>query len=98
MNGTEEGCGVLAELRERLGVWGRVLLNGCAERLGLWGRVLLNGCAERRGLWGPCAVERLCRETGGGDGTLHGSCCGGVVTVDVARSGVHCYVAQCSAF
>jgi hypothetical protein len=47
VNETEEGCGLLAEVRERLGVWGLLLLNGCAERLEVWGLVLLNGCAER---------------------------------------------------
>jgi hypothetical protein len=57
---TEEGCGLLAEVRERLGVRGLVLLNGCAERL---------------------EVEAA-------------HCTVLVVTVDVARPGVHCYVAQ----
>ena len=40
MNETEEGCGLLAEVRERLGVWGLVQreaggVGPCAERLEL---------------------------------------------------------------
>jgi hypothetical protein len=92
---TEEGCGLLAEGRG----WGEgpcTVERLCREAGGVGPCTVERLCRETGGV-GPCTVERLCREAGGGGGTMHGSCCGSVVTVDVARPRVHCYVAQCCA-